>query len=522
MLADDEFCSGDEAGNEDDQAAFSTPKVLRKRPADIFKTLVSTRSKVATMSATTHKKLVSNLPGASPRLISGGSIAPASKCNHTQNISAAPAKIRTCKVRLCLALGTCCMAAWSFMHVLGFLHAMPETRVPDVVRLDNGAVSISLGVFLGWAMPVLLILVLVYAIQKMGTEAVGTKQKPAKGAGPAVPLDLEMGQTKASLSDAEESSPGSPKKAGEVDDEDFVSCDSDDSGNEAVLPAGTCSVLGYIIERQRLPEIAGGDYHSLAKSIHKRCSLVGEISHDEALRLALGLNFSESEAIKKWAEVCGWRDKHRMDEENSRCVQLQLQSSRDALSFSHQDEIYKNAFAVSPCSLISLAGEPISVWHVGTGSSSASSVPLEHIEEWGRSFFEYVDVFAKAQSLGSGRLLGHIQVFDMAGVGFRQVTNTALHERIKGALGCGGNYVELVSHIYVINASWTFSKIWNVVKPLLSPRTASKVTVVSDVPAALVDILTAESAKKLPEILKTSGKASAKILRPPGHSDNRV
>lgn len=178
---------------------------------------------------------------------------------------------------------------------------------------------------------------------------------------------------------------------------------------------------------------------------------------------------------------------------------------------------------MSPCALVSSEGEPISFWFVGTGSAQAASVPIQSIEEWGRSLFEYADVFAKTQSQATGRLLGQIQVFDMGGVGLRQLTNKALQERFKVALGCGANYVELVSHIYVINSSWAFSKVWNMIKPLISPRTASKVTVATDVPRELIDLLTEESAAILPHIMKSSCcRVSSKVQRPPSQRHDSV
>jgi len=530
----------DGACYKDNKWTSSTDKAFRKRPADLFKTIVASRAQATTMSVAERKKLFPT-SAAPPQLMKGGTVSNPSRCNHTLVLTPPPSgSLRLGKAQVCLALGTCGVAVWSFLIVLGIYNAMPDTQGAELAKLDHSGKALPLDALLRIGMPLLIILLLVYAVirpqqktcdektdtkiagkrktcdEKTGTKLAG-KKGPAKVAGTLVlAIDLEMGHVEQSWRDSEPS----PHRHADTGDDGFVSCDEDDEHDsaEVALP-GACSIYGYLIEKHKLPEGAGyQNYQALAESIHKLCSFVEDISQDQALRLSLGLNFDTCVAVEKWREVCAWRNKYEMNKEHARCIQMQLPSAVETISFPHQDEIYSKAFVASPCALVSRIGEPISLWHVGTGSSSASSVPLEHIEQWGRSVFEYADVWAKTQSLSRGRLLGHIQVFDMAGVGFRQMTNTALQARFKHALGCGANYVELVSHIYVINSSWAFTSAWKIIKPLLSPRTASKVTVAIDVPQALIDILAADSVRLLPEILRASGQAHAKVQRPPGRS----
>merc|ERR1719329_1285083 len=145
------------------------------------------------------------------------------------------------------------------------------------------------------------------------------------------------------------------------------------------------------------------------------------------------MNFDVAAIVSKWTEICAWRKAQQMSKERSRCVQLQMSMPPEPISFPHQTTIYTKAFSVSPCSLITQRGEPVTIWHVGTGSAASSSVPVDKVAEWGRSVFEYTDVWAKSQSEVTGYLLGQIQVFDMAGVGVTHLASTALKERFKVA-----------------------------------------------------------------------------------------
>merc|ERR1711924_61106 len=123
---------------------------------------------------------------------------------------------------------------------------------------------------------------------------------------------------------------------------------------------------GFLVERNRLPDEAESqDYVALLQDICQRCSYVETISMDQALRLSLGLNFEATAIVQKWHEVCAWRAKYEIDAKRAHYARLQLPSSIQTVEFPHQEEIYSKAFSVSPCALVSHAGEPISIWFVG-------------------------------------------------------------------------------------------------------------------------------------------------------------
>merc|ERR1712151_1018624 len=131
-------------------------------------------------------------------------------------------------------------------------------------------------------------------------------------------------------------------------------------------------------------------------------------------------------------------------------------------------------------------GCPVSVWHVGTANASAAGkVADESLAVWSSAVFEYADLWITTQTERSGQLIGHVQVFNLAGMSLWQVSSSALIDKLKRALGAGGNYLEAVSHIWVVNSSSVFSMAWKLVQKLITPRTASKITVANDVPKEL-------------------------------------
>jgi len=534
MLSDNEtFCSGDEACSVDIEQPLSTHKVLSQellgsRSSASFESPTVVPRAAATMSVAAQKDRSPTLTSTRKFPLRGYE-APKNPLRKQKHVSLSPGGKQIWLVRGTRVIAV--LALWSFFVVLWMTCFAPETQhehSSDMIRLVrhehivNGTPMVVL-VLIGALL--LTMSLLVYGLARPKDKA---SVKLKLDAIDPSPLHLESRVATKSPRRADSSSKlvrkaDSPSKSvtfrsdSDVEEDGFVSCDEDDL-EKAVLP-GFCSIVGFLVEEGKLPDDAGArHYELLVEDIHRRCSLVAEISMDQALRLSLGLNFDAPAIVQKWSEICVWRDKHDMSQERARCAWLQLPSVTEAVTFPHQDEIYKKAFVAKPCALVSRSGEPVSLWLIGA-SSSCTSPPAsaEHIDEWSRAVFEYADVWAQTQSHASGRLLGQVQVFDMAGVGLRQMMNSALQEQFKRALGCGGNYVELVSHIYVINASWTFSKLWALIKKLISPRTASKVTVSTDMPKEFLDTLTSESAKMLPELLKTSRHAAfAKVQRPPG------
>eukprot|EP00928_Gymnodinium_smaydae_P042501 TRINITY_DN28607_c0_g2_i1.p1 TRINITY_DN28607_c0_g2~~TRINITY_DN28607_c0_g2_i1.p1 ORF type:complete len:701 (-),score=142.43 TRINITY_DN28607_c0_g2_i1:146-2191(-) len=249
-------------------------------------------------------------------------------------------------------------------------------------------------------------------------------------------------------------------------------------------------VMGFWVHERQLPK--GWQSQKFEALVHHVCNACGgegggAPNEEQALRLLLGFNFSAEAAVAKWREVRAWRKLYEMDKERQR-MEDDLRQDEDAkVTFPHEEEVYSGFIRASPCALIAADGSPVSVWHVG--SMQAELVSLTEVASWGRHVYEYADLWVQEESRRTGQLLGHIQVFDLHGLTWRQTTSRALIDRFKLALDAGSQYVEVASHIYVINSSSLFSMAWKVVRKLISPWTASKVTVSTGVPTELLEEL---------------------------------
>eukprot|EP00438_Fugacium_kawagutii_P022659 Skav224883 [mRNA] locus=scaffold1112:258751:259506:+ [translate_table: standard] len=233
------------------------------------------------------------------------------------------------------------------------------------------------------------------------------------------------------------------------------------------------------------PGLGDRDLDALVAEVQEVCSTIGPISQQQALRLVLGMGYNRESAINKWRDVVAWRQAEEMNEVRSRLDRLM---GGDApVTFVHDTDVYSKLFRGCPCALLTVDDRPVSVWHAGApNTDKLASLGVDDLKAWSREVFEYADLWVSKESERTRRLTGYIQVYNMQGLSFRQVTSTEVQQKLKAALSAGGFYVEAVSHIYVINASRLFSMAWTLVRGFLSPWTASKITVASDVPEELL------------------------------------
>ncbi|CAE7353744.1 SFH9 [Symbiodinium microadriaticum] len=298
------------------------------------------------------------------------------------------------------------------------------------------------------------------------------------------------------------------------------------SSEEALEPIpdipGALHVAGFFLRPDQLPPGSEErDLEALVEEVHKACSRVAPVSRQQALRLTLGMGYNPHAALAKWKEVVEWRKANSMDHVR----QDQADKMRDTgdVSFPHQEEVFAKLVCVSPCALYAANGTPVSIWHAGTlNVSAAASLPSENVARWSRAVFEYKDLWISRRSEQHKRLLGYIQVYDMQGLTWRHYSSREIADKLKTALQSGSFYVEAVSHMYVINASRLFSMVWKVVRNLISPWTASKISVSSGVPDDLIHSLggpTSSAARRFQQLIARSPEEAAKmtaVMRPPG------
>jgi hypothetical protein len=150
----------------------------------------------------------------------------------------------------------------------------------------------------------------------------------------------------------------------------------------------------------------------------------------------------------------------------------------------------------------------MTIWHAGTSNASAAAaVQHERLAEWSRSVFEYVDLLVSERSEQTGHLSGHVQVFNLEGVSvWHLAASASLGEKLKAAFSAAEYYVESTSHIYIINASPLFTRLWRGIQGLITPRTASKITVAGGVPQELLARLPSGSSVQLMANLRSPTK----------------
>mmetsp|Transcript_42651 Transcript_42651/g.79536 ORF Transcript_42651/g.79536 Transcript_42651/m.79536 type:complete len:105 (-) Transcript_42651:79-393(-) len=104
----------------------------------------------------------------------------------------------------------------------------------------------------------------------------------------------------------------------------------------------------------------------------------------------------------------------------------------------------------------------------------------------------------------------------MQGISLRHLASREIGDKLKCALQPGSFYMEAIAHMYVVNAPSFFSMAWKVVRNLISPWTASKITVSTAIPEELVcDLGGPESSgfQAFKEIL-SSTTGHVPVLRP--------
>lgn len=227
-----------------------------------------------------------------------------------------------------------------------------------------------------------------------------------------------------------------------------------------------------------------------------------QISEQLAVRLLLGCDFDEELAAKRLIGILRWRKQNQLDELRARLLaELRVVGERGPFPVYHQE--VGELVIVNPCALTCMDGSPVTIWHVGTAKSAAAGKAVSsHLSKWSQSVYEYVDIWISQQTDQTRRMMGHVQIFDLNNVGFWQASSSALLDKLKILLSAGGNYMEAVSHIFVVNSSSVFSIGWKLAKGLVSPRTEAKINVSNAIPEELNTLLGPNSAKMLLDLSK--------------------
>lgn len=291
-------------------------------------------------------------------------------------------------------------------------------------------------------------------------------------------------------------------------------------GMETSEPEGSIWIAGFLLRADQLPPgLEDRDLDALVEQVYSECCAIRPTTKQQALRLILGMGYSGPAAVAKWREIVEWRTAYGVD--SIRQEQAEAIAADGPVSFPYREEVHEKLICTSPCAFLSTTGCPISIWHAGTlNVENASLLTNEKVAQWSRAVYEYKDVWITEQSEKSKRLVGYIQVYDMSGMNWRQYSSREIAEKLKAALQTGGFYVEAVSHMFVINSSTLFAAAWRVVRNLISPWTASKISVSRGIPDELIQLLggpTSEAALKFQDLQRRTPREAVErtsILRP--------
>lgn len=270
---------------------------------------------------------------------------------------------------------------------------------------------------------------------------------------------------------------------------------------------------GFYVRNTQMPEVEGKvDLDALVGRTQRSLTDMPNLSRQSTLRLLMGCNLDIKVCLERGQEVAAWRQKANMDLVRE-AFKAQVQASSQVF-LPMQDEVAK-LVVVNPCALVTTDGCPVSIFHVGTAkSANVGKVADSCLSTWSGAVFEYADVWISELSERTGVLAGHVQVFNLQGLSMWQIANGALLDKLKTALGAGQYYVEHVSKIYVVHSSSVFSMAWKLVKGLVTPRTASKISVTSDVPEDLLRMLGPTSAARLTTLLNNQ-EPTSEVAMPP-------
>eukprot|EP00435_Cladocopium_sp_Y103_P055315 s85_g18.t1 len=263
-------------------------------------------------------------------------------------------------------------------------------------------------------------------------------------------------------------------------------------GRATQVAPGYVQVGHYEVRQSQLPELKalGPAFDASVVKLQKHYG----ISEQAALRLYLGCNLDMQEAVSRYDGILQWRQRHRADDLRQTLLK-QLADGQQIRPPNH--ELVSQLAVVNPCALRTLDGSPVSIFHVGSAKST-KAVHDDHLQRWSIFTAEYVDIWLTQQTLQTGRLAGHVQIYDLENVSFWQISSGSLVEKLKILLGAGQNYMEHVSHIFVIRSGSIFSMAWKFVKGWISPRTASKINVSSEIPRELLQLLGSNASALLP------------------------
>jgi len=120
-------------------------------------------------------------------------------------------------------------------------------------------------------------------------------------------------------------------------------------------------------------------------------------------------------------------------------------------------------------------GEPVAVWRIGKCDLKSMKTHQEKIVEAFSTHMEDLMQAGRAESFKQKKMVRTRLIIDLEGIGIGAIPYLSV---IRAILGLGKQYFpEVTASATLINAPWVFSKIWGLVKPMLTTVMQAKVCI---------------------------------------------
>jgi len=107
----------------------------------------------------------------------------------------------------------------------------------------------------------------------------------------------------------------------------------------------------------------------------------------------------------------------------------------------------------------------------------------DHLKDYYTNSFELMlhSIFPEASKLAGRRIDRMITILDVKGVGIMRMMKSDMRSFLKMAASVSqDNYPESMGRLFIVNAGWSFTGLWKVVKQFLDEKTNKKIKILGD------------------------------------------
>lgn len=218
-----------------------------------------------------------------------------------------------------------------------------------------------------------------------------------------------------------------------------------------------------------------------------------KLDDQRIVRYLLGNNFQVDKVAELLADFVKWRDSREIADIQKKAIEVPVDS------FPHLREITK-VMPLKPLAFETSLGYPVGIYRIGlTNVEKLRMMDQSKIVEMFRFINERSDRLVFEKTDQTKVISGVIQIFDCQGL--KSLSDAKLMIRnlvVPLVQESARYYVEGRYHTFLVNVPRMFLTLWHFISPCLNSRMKSKVTVSSNVPESLHEMVGRE---KVPRFL---------------------